>query len=309
MAILKKGWLLFSIINKYFMDIKSSTLEKGLEIAKDFINKLIIPSIEETGLLMKDQITMLRFKNQIKILNRAKEYCEKYNIEPKKISLKILVPFLDYSGLEDDADLQEKWSILLSNLIDSEQNITNHVFPYILSQLSRDEFFPLEKVYHNKVLRYEELMLKYKTYKKEKDVERTQAALKIKEFNEILERDNNQNNDRIWSLEFKIIEYENRLKNINLEERYFLNNILEPEKVLMGLFKDFELSNLIRLGLIKEIREFYVPKQNLEIPERQEYNYTFHNVDLEIDLKSTTEYILTELGELFFKCCKEKSKK
>lgn len=299
----------FKITNKYLMDIKSSTLEKGLEIAKDFVNKLIIPSIEEAGLLVKDQITMLRFKNQIKILNRAKEYCEKYNIEPKKISLKILVPLLDYSGLEDDVDLQEKWSILLSNLIDSEQNIENHVFPYLLSQLSRDEFFPLEKVYNNKILRSEELMLKYKTYKQEKDFEKRQVALKIKEFNEILKGSNDQNDDQIWSLEFKIIEYENKLKNINLEERHFVNNILEPEKVLKELFKDFELSNLIRLGLIKEVREFYVPKQKLEIPERQEYNYAFHDVDLEIDVKSTTEYILTELGELFFKCCNEKSKK
>ncbi|KAA2215671.1 hypothetical protein [Chryseobacterium sediminis] len=68
--------------NKF--DIKSTTIEKGLEIAKDFVDKLIMPSIEETGLLVKDHITMWRFKNQVKMLNKAKDYCEKHNIKSKK---------------------------------------------------------------------------------------------------------------------------------------------------------------------------------------------------------------------------------
>jgi len=70
------------------------------------------------------------------------------------------------------------------------------------------------------------------------------------------------------------------------------------------------MSNLIRLGIIKEIRDFYAESQTLEIPlEREDgYGYTrdYANVDLEIDMDSTTEFILTELGELFFKACKEK---
>ena len=96
---------------------------------------------------------MWRFKNQVKMLNRAKDYCEKHNIEPKKISLKVLSPLLEYSSLEEEEVMQDKWSILLSNLIDSEQIIENHVFPYILSQLSTDEFLPLEKVYDSCISR------------------------------------------------------------------------------------------------------------------------------------------------------------
>ena len=33
-----------------------------------------------------------------------------------------------------------EWAILLGNMVDSEQNIENHVFPYILSQISSNEF-------------------------------------------------------------------------------------------------------------------------------------------------------------------------
>lgn len=77
-----------------------------------------------------------------------------------------------------------------------------------------------------------------------------------------------------------------------------------PYKVL----KDFEESNLIRLGLAKEVREVYADSQTLEIPvatERsQETGYV--NLDLEVDVNSVEDVILTELGELFLSACKEK---
>ena len=62
------------------------------------------------------------------------------------------------------------------------------------------------------------------------------------------------------------------------------------------------MSNLIRLGLIKEVKEFYAESQTLEIPlDRDEgYGHTrYANVNLDIDMDSTIEFILTELGELF----------
>ena len=55
------------------------------------------------------------------MLNKAKVYCEKNNITTKAISLKLLRQSLDYVTLEEDGILQDKWSILLSNMVDSEQ--------------------------------------------------------------------------------------------------------------------------------------------------------------------------------------------
>lgn len=40
------------------IDISSTAIEKGIDFAKDFLDKLIGPSIEETGLLIKDRITV-----------------------------------------------------------------------------------------------------------------------------------------------------------------------------------------------------------------------------------------------------------
>ncbi len=89
---------------------------------------------------MKDQISLFRFNNQVKILRKAQAKCEKHNITPKAISLKLLCPLLDYAALEEDDEMQDKWANLLTNMVDSKQNFQNHIFPVILSQISMDEF-------------------------------------------------------------------------------------------------------------------------------------------------------------------------
>jgi hypothetical protein len=65
------------------IDITSTAVEKALDIAKGFLDKLIVPAIEETGLLLKDQVTMWKFKNQVKMLNKAKACCEKRTYQLK----------------------------------------------------------------------------------------------------------------------------------------------------------------------------------------------------------------------------------
>jgi|TARA_R110000822_G_scaffold309965_2_gene440793 hypothetical protein len=131
--------------NKEF-NIKSSTIEKGLELAKDFLGRLINPAAEEVGLLISDNIKFFRFKNQVRILLRAKDYVEKKNIKIKEIPIKILVPLLENASLEDNDTLQNKWANLLVNMIDSEQNLQNQIFPYILSQISIEEYDGLQEI-------------------------------------------------------------------------------------------------------------------------------------------------------------------
>ena len=66
------------------INIKSSTIEKGLELAKDFVGKLIGPTIEELGLLIADNVKYFRFKNQVRILNKARKYVESRNIKTRQ---------------------------------------------------------------------------------------------------------------------------------------------------------------------------------------------------------------------------------
>jgi hypothetical protein len=99
------------------LNIKSSTIEKGLELAKEFLGKLISPTVEEVGLLISENVKFLRFKNQIRILLKAKDYVEKKEINLKEIPIKILVPLLDKASLEDDETMQGRWANMLVSLL------------------------------------------------------------------------------------------------------------------------------------------------------------------------------------------------
>jgi len=122
------------------LNIKSSTIEKGLDLVKDFLDKLISPSVSEFGQIISDHVKFLRGKNQVKILQKAKTYVEKNSIDVKQIPIKVLVPFLEHASLEEDETLQDKWAILLANMADSKATLQNQIFPYILSQISIEEF-------------------------------------------------------------------------------------------------------------------------------------------------------------------------
>lgn len=299
------------------IDITSTAIEKGIDIAKNFLDKLIIPPIEETGLLIKDQVTMWRFKNQIQMINKAKTYCEKYNINPKTISLKLLCPILEYSSLEEEDKLQDKWAILLTNMVDSEQNIENHVFPYILSQISSTEFAFLENVYDDKILRQNTLKAELNKFKSELPTIVQEIKNQIESLDdkiEILNTENNNiqlgwNRDK-WLLQRDKEKLELEIKSFERKEISYSIKIYEPQIVPEQL-EEFEMSNLSRLGLIRHIQKFFANSQTLEIPYEFDEEYrgrtTYTNVDLDVDIESDEKYILTELGELFIQACKTKN--
>jgi hypothetical protein len=294
------------------IDITSTVLEKGIDTAKSFLDKLIMPAVEETGLLLKDQVTMWKFKNQVRMLNKAKLHCEKNNISPKIISLKVLCPLLDYSGLEEDEILHDKWAILLSNMVDSDQNIENHVFPYILSQLSSNEFLVLEKVYDEKQERVKKLTVELNEFREAKPKIEAELEFKITEIDrqiqQIKETAKGHFSNEIWELQKERRKFEREQTSIKHKESGLNYQIRKPETIPYDSLKEFELSNVIRLGLVKEEKEFYANSQTLEIPNDRESDSSFINVDLDIDVESNTDNILTELGELFINACKVKNK-
>lgn len=131
------------------IDITSTAVEKGIDLIKGFVEKIVGSSFEETGLLLADNVKLLRFKNQIKILNKAQKIVEQNDISIKQISLKALVPLLEYSSLESDVTLQDKWANLLVNFIDINEKYESTIFPFILNQLSTKEINEIVRIYEN----------------------------------------------------------------------------------------------------------------------------------------------------------------
>jgi len=286
------------------IDITSTAIEKGLDIAKNFLDKLIIPTVEETGLLFKDKVTMWRFQNQVKMLNKAKEYCEKNRIDPKKITLKVICPLLDYAAIEEDEVLQDKWALLLSNMVDSDQNIENHVFPYILSQISTNEFLVLETTLILKEERIKKLNFELNEFRQTKPEKEKQLHKAIedkdKEIKEIKEKKGHH-----WNIQQEKWKIEGELRGLSLKENEISKSIRNPEYI-SGDLKEYEISNLIRLGLIKIIQKTYGYVKSHRIRNDQNSEYLSLD-DAEVEIKMEyEEHILTELGELFIKACTEK---
>lgn len=134
------------------LDLTSTAIEKGIDLVGGFIEKLAGSAIEEAGLYFGDKVRVRRLTNQIKIFSEAKRIAEENNISIKQIDLKILVPLLEFSSLEEDETLQQKWSNLIVNFSDESQNYESSIFPFILSQLNKSdvEAFDSFKIYNDK---------------------------------------------------------------------------------------------------------------------------------------------------------------
>lgn len=120
-------------------NIKSTTIEKGLDLIKDFISKAIGPTVDEFGQGLSDNLKLRRFKNQVQNLAKAKKITEEFGVNIKQINLKALFPYLEGVSLEEDETLQEMWANMFVNYIDSDKNLTLTVFPDILKHLSSNE--------------------------------------------------------------------------------------------------------------------------------------------------------------------------
>lgn len=119
--------------------------KNSIELAKDFIKQIINPSLSELGELFADNVRYLRFKNQIKILNKAQALLSENDSGLKKIPLKILVPMLESASLEEDEALQDKWSSLLANAADSDRELLAPiVYTSILNNLTPNEAIALD---------------------------------------------------------------------------------------------------------------------------------------------------------------------
>jgi hypothetical protein len=128
---------------------KYAEIAKGLgetaEKVFDFVEKIIAgPIMEGTGIFI-DRVKYWRFKNQINILSKAREYLKARGIKtPKKIPVKDLTTLLEYASFEEEEIMEDSWARLLANTMDpSNQFNTCHIFSQILNQLSINEIYIL----------------------------------------------------------------------------------------------------------------------------------------------------------------------
>jgi len=97
------------------------------------------PAANEFGELLGDKVRFRRFKNEVKIFGKARKLVEDNNLDINQLNLKTVVPLIEKSSLEEDEDLQDKWSNLLANMASSPQSGLEPKLVATLSSLSSIE--------------------------------------------------------------------------------------------------------------------------------------------------------------------------
>lgn len=129
-------------------DITKLVLQPSIELAIEFLLEIVSPPAQELGELLADQVRSWRFKNQIKILNKAKDKLKESGISPGKVPLKILVPLLDSGSLEEEESMTDRWANLLANA--ANPNLANDVkaaYIEVLKQLTPRDTLVLDRLY------------------------------------------------------------------------------------------------------------------------------------------------------------------
>ncbi|MFH0728784.1 MAG: Abi-alpha family protein [Pseudomonadota bacterium] len=138
-------------------DPLSTAIDKGVEeaskVAKEYLDKLIGPGLEEGGGIIADTVAYWRFKNKVNLVLKAKAFLEGKAIDPKRVLPKVIAPLLEAGSLEGEHDMKDRWAAMLASAA-SEPKSVPPAFPKILSELSSTEAKILEGMadrVHNQV--------------------------------------------------------------------------------------------------------------------------------------------------------------
>jgi hypothetical protein len=111
-------------------------LEVESQEAQDFLNYMIPEFFKDGVGIINDLVKSWRWKNQINILQKSKKFLEEKKLESSEIPLKILIPLLEKSSLEEDDTLQNKWAKLLAYASYSKEFEYTKSFINILEQIT-----------------------------------------------------------------------------------------------------------------------------------------------------------------------------
>lgn len=131
------------------MKIEIPAIDNITSAAKEFLQKVINPPLEEVGLLFADSVKLWRFRNQVNILTKAQKILKDKGVKTRKVSLKVLTPLLEESSVEEDSSLQDKWATLIANTVSEGSQLDTTLYSHILSQITRGEAELFEIIYEH----------------------------------------------------------------------------------------------------------------------------------------------------------------
>jgi hypothetical protein len=113
------------------------SLADSLATAKEYADAIVKPSLEQLGGLFADTVGLWRLRNRVRVLLKAKAYCEQRGVKTEALLPQVFVPLIDEAGNTDDPDLSEMFARLLASHMDPASNKLSHpAFAKVLGQLS-----------------------------------------------------------------------------------------------------------------------------------------------------------------------------
>lgn len=122
-------------------------IDATADVARGFLERLLGPAADEVGVFLHDQVRYYRFRNQVRILAKARQMLADAGLESMVVPLSTLVPLLEAASLEDGDELQRRWAALLSNAASSDS--VQPLFGEMLRRLSSAEVRFLDALFAN----------------------------------------------------------------------------------------------------------------------------------------------------------------
>jgi len=250
----------------------------NLNIPKQIIDKsealmktLFGPSFDEIGGMIADNVRLRRLKNQIRIFSRAQEILREEKIDPKKVSLKVLAPLIEFSSYEEEEQLQNKWAELTAHILGGNGDV---VFQQnciaILNRLSMEEAVLIDKLH--------DILNERRIGKFGKEKMYYQATL----MGDYIP--SKPDSAEGYPLETFVFDIYNVSKDLKISRQAL----------------EFHVSNLVALGLLKWETDVHVnARKTSDDPEDKE-------IDVDVDVYNNDGFIFTPLGDRFVKVCESK---
>jgi hypothetical protein len=120
---------------------KSGAVDKAI----DLLHKLAGPMFEEFGAMLGDKVRVHRVKNLIRTFQETERLLSEAGLQANAVPLRLLLPIIESSSVEDNESLQKLWAGLLATA-SQETDSVSPSFVETLRQLTPDEARHLKHV-------------------------------------------------------------------------------------------------------------------------------------------------------------------
>lgn len=121
-------------------------IDVQLKEISEFLKDITPQAIKELGGLFSDTVRGWRVKNEVGMFKKVKEQIADSGLSIKQIPLKVLVPIMENSSLEEDPLMKEKWVNMLANAATGQEEISPN-YAAMLNELSPVEVKLLDQIF------------------------------------------------------------------------------------------------------------------------------------------------------------------